>query len=407
MRPEEIELRRQMGAALDEAERIAASAVNENRNMTDDEQSRFEDIDKQVTEWAKRLEGLSTVDSHRASLGDLPVPPQPSNTPAPPASIADTFLRSEQFEDYERRGLRGQMDAVTFDGLSIRALIDNTTSTSGAAFTQPQLRPQVPLAVPDRALRLIDLLPHGATSDSAVVYVQDTTTDVAGNTAAETAEGAAKPETTETFVRVTDNVATIPVWMNITRQAAQDHAQLTSYLQQRMIYRVRRRLDNQIVNGDGTGANLTGLLNRSGILTLAPAGAEARVFTVRKAITLVEQNELEPDTVVLNPADLEKFDLLTASGSGEFMVERQAYNRIPSAWGLTPVVSNAVAAGTALVLDRTAAMVWDRQDPTLYLTDSHASNFTSNILTMLVELRAALSLFQPKGVVKITFNGTT
>ncbi len=39
------------------------------------------------------------------------------------------------------------------------------------------------------------------------------------------------------------------------------------------------------------------------------------------------------------------------------------------------------------------------------MTDSHASNFTSNILTLLLELRAGLALFDSVGVAKITFNG--
>jgi hypothetical protein len=41
------------------------------------------------------------------------------------------------------------------------------------------------------------------------------------------------------------------------------------------------------------------------------------------------------------------------------------------------------------------------------MTDSHASNFTSNILTLLLEARLGLALFDPApGVLKITFNGT-
>ena len=52
-------------------------------------------------------------------------------------------------------------------------------------------------------------------------------------------------------------------------------------------------------------------------------------------------------------------------------------------------------------------MLWDRKQPTVYLTDSDGTDFLQNILTLLVELRAAISLFQPKGVVKVTFNGAT
>jgi len=51
--------------------------------------------------------------------------------------------------------------------------------------------------------------------------------------------------------------------------------------------------------------------------------------------------------------------------------------------------------------------VLDRMEVTAFVTDSHASNFTSNILTLLLEARIGLALFDPAGVARITFNGTT
>lgn len=409
MNAAEIELRRSIGDLVTEAETLINTASSAARNLTEDEQKRFDAIDKDVTEKKKRLDDVKKVEQFRAEFASPEAPAsQDRNTEADRAGgWAGEFLRSDEFGAFSSRGMRGQA-SFSLDGMSLRSLVDNTTSTSGAAFTQPALQSQVPLAVPDRQLRLIDLLPHGTTTDNSIIYIQDTTTSVAGDTAAETAEGVLKPESTETFVRVTDPVQTIPAFMNITRQAADDHQQLMSYLQGRLTYRVWRRLDNQVINGDGTGANLLGLLNRSGILTYAPGTAEARVFSIRKGETLAQQNEQEPSIVVLNPSDMEKFDLTVASGSGEFLTQSGArMTPPPTAWGMRAVWSNAIAAGTAMLIDPTVAMLWDRRQPTVYLTDSHASNFTSNILTLLVEARAAISLFQPKGVVKITFNGTT
>ena len=50
-------------------------------------------------------------------------------------------------------------------------------------------------------------------------------------------------------------------------------------------------------------------------------------------------------------------------------------------------------------------MIWDRQQATVHLTDSHASNFVSNVLTLLVEKRLALEVSRPAAFTKITFNG--
>lgn len=411
----EIELRRSAADDYKAAKALVLAAEAAVRGMNDDEVKSYDRLigdGDGKRERAERLAAVSTRDSEFVA----PDPVLPTLTPIEPArderadtstrsmgDAASAFVRSDALKAFRAHGYRGQA-AVEFDGMSLRAVLDNTV-TSGGAFQNPARVPMTPLAVPNRMLRLIDLLPHGTTSDNSVEYVQDTTTSVAGDTAAEVAEGGAKPETTETFAIVTDPVRTIAAFINMTRQAAEDNDQLNSYIESQLVYRIMRRLDNQIINGDGVGANLLGLLNRSGILTLAPGVAEARAITTRKAVTLLEQNEQEANAIVLNPADLEKFDLYAAT-TGEF-IKGDGYGRVQgTVWGLQPVWSNAIAVGTALIVDTSAAMVWDRRQPTLYLTDSHASNFTSNILTLLAELRAALSLFQPKGVVKVTFNGT-
>jgi hypothetical protein len=70
------------------------------------------------------------------------------------------------------------------------------------------------------------------------------------------------------------------------------------------------------------------------------------------------------------------------------------------------VRSNAVSAGTAVIMDPTAMAIFDRQQITAYTTDSHADNFTHNILTLLLEARIGAALFNAAGVVKVTFNGS-
>lgn len=398
----EIELRRSAADEYNLAKALVEGARSAERSMSADEVAAYDQHVAKGDDLKRQAEVLTRSDF---------TPPEPTTGTEPEVErggmsfdqAARDFVSGGAVEKFRSNGFAGR-EGMHFEGLSLRAVIDNTV-TSGGAFQNPARVPITPLAVPDRMLHLIDLLPHGTTSDNSVEYVQDTTTSVAGDTAVEVAEGAAKPETTETFQVVTDPVRTIAAWVNMTRQAAADNTQLDSYLRERLVYRIRRRLDNQIINGDGTGVNLLGLANRSGILTLAPGAAEARAITARKAVTLLEQNEQEANVIVVNPADLEKFDLYTAT-TNEF-IKGDGYGRVTGTlWGLTPVWSNAITVGTALVMDTQAAMVWDRQDPALYLTDSHASNFTSNILTLLAELRAALSLFQPKGVCKVTFNGT-
>jgi len=55
---------------------------------------------------------------------------------------------------------------------------------------------------------------------------------------------------------------------------------------------------------------------------------------------------------------------------------------------------------------REGATLWERDTDRLHLSDSHASNFTSNILTLLAELRAALTVLKPSAFVKGTLGAS-
>jgi len=236
--------------------------------------------------------------------------------------------------------------------------------------------------------------------------VQDTSplADLA-NKAVEVSEGSAKPQAGVTLAAQSDPVATIAAWVNITRQAASDNGQIMSYLDTKLRYSLKRRADGQAINGDGNSPNLKGLLQRSGIATCAPGSTEARYKSIRHAITIGEQAESIYEIIVLNPADAELFDLANEASAGiHAQLEGAPLAMQPTAWGLRVVKSNAIASGTGMLVDPTAVMVWDRQQPTAYMTDSHSTNFTSNILTLLLELRMALTLFDPKGVCAVTFH---
>jgi HK97 family phage major capsid protein len=322
-------------------------------------------------------------------------------------SFGERVAASDEFRSWAE-GHGKHLNPVTIEGMDFRAVTDVTTgSTSGGAFVQAQRLGRVGQDFLDRKTWLIDLLPRIPIS-GPVEYVQDQSplADLA-NKAAEVAETSAKPQAGPTLAVISESPAVIATWFNMTRQAASDAPQLAGYLDSRGRYSLKRRADGQVINGDGNSPNLSGLLDRSGILTEAPGSAEARAVTIRKAITTMEEADAVPEIVVLNPGDHELFDLLNLSSAGINAVPNLQSAPSQTAWGLRVVKSNAIASGTAMLIDPMATAVLDRQQPTAYTTDSHGTNFTSNILTMLLELRLGLALFDPDGVLKVTFNGTT
>lgn len=402
---------------------IDEAATADNRDYTDDEKvtieekrSALEAIDGRITAnleiEARSQEIGNGLDKFLGAVADRDGEVQDTR------SIGQRFTDTDEYRSFAERNGQGSVAALNmmFDGMDFRAVSDTTLgATSGGAWARPPLFPRVGQDFLDRKVYLLDKLPHIATTDTAVVYVQDKTplADLP-NKAVEVTEGSAKPQAGLTTTVVTEPIATIAAWANITRQVAADVPQIQGYLDNRLRYSVKRRADAEVIAGDGSSPNIRGLANRSGILTNAPGSSEARYITIRHSITLMEQSEAVPEIIVLNPADAELFDLSNSTSAGLHTVMDNdstgqgalANGPARTAWGLTQVHSNAITSGTALLIDPMAVTVFDRQQPTAYLTDSHASNFTSNILTLLLEARLGLALFNPLGVLKVTFNGT-
>lgn len=320
-------------------------------------------------------------------------------------SIGRKFADSEEIRSWADTGARGTSPVLTTAD-EFRAVTDLTTAT---ALVSAERLGRIGQDFLDRRTFLLDLLPSIPVATGSIEYIQDSSplADLA-NKAAETAEGGAKPQAGVTMSLVTEATATIAAWTNVTRQAAADAPQMMGYLDGRLRYSVKRRADLQAISGNGTGANLKGLSGRSGIVTYAPGSAEDRAKSIRHGIRLGEDAEAVYEIIVLNPADAELFDLTNYSSAGLHAQSESvgmASGGARTSWGLTQVRSTAIAAGTALLIDPMAVSVLDRQQVSSYLTDSHASNFTSNILTLLLEARLGLALFDPAGVCKITFNG--
>ncbi len=320
-------------------------------------------------------------------------------------SIGEQFIADNELRSWVEHGARGTSPATQSD-MEFRAVVDHT-STSVAALGRADRLTRIGRDFLDRRTYLLDLLPTIPVSFGSVEYVQDQSplADLADKPV-EVAEGVAKPQAGMTPVVITEAIATIAVWFNMTRQAVADFPQLQGYLDGRARYAVKRRADGQAINGNGTSPNLKGLLNRTGILTYAPVAAEARYRSIRRGIRLMEDAEAVPEIIVLNPADAEIFDLSNDATAGLHAIPNVAGAGARTSWGLQQVRSTAIASGTAMLVDPVAVAVFDRMQVTAYMTDSHASNFTANLLTLLLEARIGLGLFDPKGVCKITFNGT-
>lgn len=393
-----------------ELREIDEAATTEKRSYSEDETAKIAELRSELEGIDTRIASNLEIEQRSAELskgveGLLNTMVTETGEVLDTRSLGERFTGNDEVRSWVESGARGASPAVNMD-LELRAVTTTTTgATSGGAWVQNERLARTGQDFLDRQTFLVDLLPSVPVSTGSVEYVQDKSplVDLADK-AAEVTEGSAKPQAGVTTQVITEATATIAAFVEMTRQIAADAPQVQAYLDGRLRYALKRRVDAQVINGNGTPPNLRGLLNRSGIVTYAPSSAEARYRSIRRAVRLMEDAESVAQFIVLNPADAEQFDLSNDTTNGLQAVPNVAGPSATTAWGLTQVRSTAIAAGTALLVDPVAVSLLDRQQVSAYITDSHSTNFTSNILTMLLETRVGLALFDPAGVCKVTFN---
>ena len=214
--------------------------------------------------------------------------------------------------------------------------------------------------------------------------------------AAETAEGQLKPEAGIDLTEAEVVAATIAVWIKAQRQQLADVSDLQRTLSDRLMYLVMRRLQDQVIAGDGTGENLLGITKTNGIGAV-PFAAGALTDLVLDGIVGTLVSDATPDAVVVNPVDYSAMLKAKTSGSGDRLDSAGAFGTVPvTMWGLPAIPSNAIAQGTALVgAFSTQARLYVREAVHVRITDSDQDDFVKNRVTLLGEGRFGLAVWAP------------
>lgn len=326
------------------------------------------------------------------------------------ATLGELFTGNKDFKDYLghimpngnlAKGTRVHSPAVQVG--SLKTLITGVSSTSAGALVVNDRLNLIDAGTFGRPLTIRQLVTNGTTGSDTVEYVrQGTHTNNAAAVAEATATSGgsgAKPESAMALSVVTENVKTIAHWVPATRRALADAGQLRTLIDNFLRYGLEEELEDQMLNGDGSGENLTGILNTSGIAT--QAWSTDILTTTRKARTKVRtEGRATPNAYVLHPTDWETLDL-TQDAEDRYYFGGPMVMGTPRLWGLPVAESEAIAVGTGLVADWRMAALWDREQANILVSDSHSDFFVRNLIAILAELRAAFGVIRPKAFVSI------
>lgn len=383
-----------------------------------------------------------TLDMAKAFLGDLAGAPAPQAAPGAAPEIGDNglinpkgmtlgeaFTKSPAFEEFVAqfkgsdgairnvRGLKSaefQVQGFGMRGLSSKTLITGASSTSGGALVVNDRLPIITDLIGERELFVDDLCTHVPTSSDTFEYVQITakTNNAAGvaeaTSAADPASygdpaSGAKPESAMTLAVVSSPVETIAHLLPITRRAAADAPQLRAMVDQFLLYGLREEREDQILNGDGSSPNLRGILNTVGISTVGSAGTD--IDAIVDAIRTIRNDRRRPDAMVIHPNDWFSTGFLLAKDStGRYLIGDPSADAAAqrNLWGLRVVVTEAMTENTVLVGEFRQAVVADRQQSAIYVTDSHKDWFGRNLLAILAEERLGFGVLDPDAFCTVT-----
>jgi len=337
-------------------------------------------------------------------------------------SYGQLVIDSDQFKNADRSA--GKMGSVPVGNLITRIAqknqkaIFNTTDTQGGYAVRQDREPEILDIARQRPFTILDLINVGQTSVDAVEYILMATRT---NNAAVVPEWDAaitpgegdfsskfgdKPQGDLTFDLKTAVVKTIAEWVAASRQILSDAPNLRSMIDNELMYQIEFALENQILTGDGTGNNFTGILSTSGIQTRvhkvsgrAFTATDTVADTMRRMITDIALEFYEADGFIVHPTQGEQLELEKGSDGHYVMVYDPIAQRV---WRKPIRETVAMTSGTIVCgAFKIGTKLWDREQSNIRVGEP-GNFFLQNAVAILAELRAAFAVTRPKAIEKAT-----
>lgn len=398
----------QRAAAIKAAQEIVAKAQAEGRSLTDEEMSTIEAKEAEIKDLTEKIEKIEKSEALFKAVGALGPVDGDGDGDAPEAkSLGEHFAKSVTPEQLSRLKTTPHMSVGTSE-FGLKANTD--PNTVGSSFSAVLTDVDKTIVRSFRRETVTDVLGTGQISGNAATYYVEGAVEGSITTVA---EGAQKPQIH--FVNpttATDGLKKLAAWWDTSDEMIEDVPFMVSEINNRGLYLLSMAEEAQLISGDGTGTNVLGILNRSGIQTETQAvSPDTAADTIFRAITKVQTaTGLDADALLINPADYQALRLAKDAngqyfGGGFFSGEYGTGGIVlrPPLWGLRTIVTAAVPAKTAVVgALKAATTVYRKGGIRVESTNSDLGKFTKNVVTTRIEERLALACRNPLAIVKVT-----
>jgi HK97 family phage major capsid protein len=302
---------------------------------------------------------------------------------AKPLSAAEEFVKSEQYK-------------ALVSGNVQRARIElKNTVTSGSTTVFPDQKPGV---IPGNfaPLSVRAALPSITVSSNMVNALREASWV---SSAAEVSQGASKNESDVTFEQYNVPIETVAHWIKISNQLLADAPAVVAYIETRLRDGLAQRIDAQLLNGNGSTPNLSGLTDSGNFVAYTPASDDTLVDAINRAKYTLWASGNTPDTVIVNPADWGAMERTRESnGGGFYLYGLPGTDAMMNPFGVRVVISKDMTPGKFLIgAMQNSVVVYNRSGAVVemgYINE----DFTKNLITIRAEERLGLGVERPQAI---------
>lgn len=360
-------------------------------------------IESEVDGWrekeSKRVDELNAIVTDLAQKG-ASTPANFGGLKKKQAKLGDAVRGAEI-----QRLLKGEVK-------NARAIIDNpmmfktitgdvgSPAEPGEVFSQPTRMNGI-AANGVRRLRVAEVL-NTLPADSNQVSATVEGASVSG-VAGQAFEGDLKGETDFVFDLKTVPVITLAHTVPVSNQVMQDSAALEQFLNQRMTEFVYREHELQIISGDGTAGNFSGLTLAGNHTAYTAESGDTGLDSIRKAVAEMEDLDFGATVIMLHPKDWAGIELtkdqqdayvLGNGGSASYVSQGMGANL----WGVPVITSKAIPRGKFIAADTQNAIAHFLRSDVVVEVGFVNDQWNRNEATLRAEMRGALIVTNPNGV---------
>lgn len=343
----------------------------------------------------RQMDGMKQTDDLLTQIGQLNAKSGVQHVGGSDAihakSVGEYYVKSMQMAGFD-------VKSAIAHGYEVECKANTDTNVEGAPsagytpyLTQTDTEPARPY---QRPLVVADLFSTGAITGTVLQYpVFD---ELEGNAKMVEETGAAPQVHWKDPTWKQDKIGKVASFFGISEDMMDDLSWVIGEINDAAQYDLKLQEETQLLSGDGTENNLTGLFNRE-IQTMDKDELSDADRLSKAALQITTTTNFQADAYVMNPLDFWKLTIAKDANGNYLNLTDGA-----KLWNIPTVATAAITEGTALVGAFKSAKVLRKGGLVVKMTDSDTDDFLHFKQKCRVSERLGLQVKYPKAFVKVT-----